>query len=55
MNLDGIATKFLAVIGTTLILTTVLGRRTTAPVVNAFGDAISKMMSAALGKGVNLQ
>lgn len=54
MNIDSLATKVIAVIGTTLILTTVLGRKTTAPVVNAFGDAISKMMSAALGKGVTL-
>lgn len=53
-NIDSAATKLIAAIGTTLILTTVLGRKTAAPTISALTGGIAAMMSAALGAGTNL-
>jgi len=54
VNFDKVATKLVTAIGTALILTAVLGRKTAAPTISALAGGISGMMSAALGAGANL-
>lgn len=52
MNVDQLLTRIFGFLGTALIATAVLGRSNAGNVINAFGNAVSQMMGAALGKGV---
>lgn len=55
MNIDGIATKAIGGVIAIGLATAILGRSNTAKVINAFGGAMSTMISAALGKGVDIR
>lgn len=55
MNVDQIATRFLAGIITVAALTTVLGRSTAPKVFDSLGNAASNLVSASLGRGVTLR
>lgn len=54
MNLDKILSSVLLGVIGVAALTTVFGRRTSGPVIDALGGAFSNSISSALGKGVTL-
>lgn len=55
MNFDQIASAFLAGVVGIAMLTTVLARSNTARVLDALGNAGSSLISASLGRGVELR
>ena len=55
MNIDGIATKFVAGVVVVAVLTTTFGRSNTPRVLDALGRLGSGMLSAAMGKGADLR
>lgn len=54
MNIDTIATRFVAGVLAVAALTTVFGRANSAKVIDSLGKAFSSAVSASLGKGVTL-
>jgi hypothetical protein len=55
VKLDDILSAFLAGVIGVAILTTILGRSNTARVLDAAGNAGSRLISSALGAGVELR
>lgn len=53
-NVDNIATTFVSGVILVAVLTTVLGRGNTPRVFDSVGRAGSNLISAALGRGVNI-
>ena len=54
MNADKIISAFLLGVIGVAALTTIFGRKTSGPVIDALGGAVSSSVSASLGKGVTL-
>lgn len=55
MNADKILSAFLGGVIAIAILTTILGRSNTSKVLDSAGNAGSRLLSAALGAGVDLR